>query len=153
MDKKKIDELIKILKENDLSEVTVEEKGVKMTVRRGNITIIEAGAAASTASGHTPPIELPGHEEKKEFRDLEAAYKKLESPMVGTFYRAPSPDADVFVEEGDIFDIGQTLCVVEAMKLMNEIQAEEKGKVVKVAAEDGEPVEFGQPLFFYEPIA
>jgi acetyl-CoA carboxylase biotin carboxyl carrier protein len=153
MDKKKIDELIKILKDNDLSEVTVEEGGVKMTVRRGNITIIEGGAAGSDTTRHTPPIELPGQDEKKEYKDLEAAYKKLESPMVGTFYRAPSPDADVFVEEGDVFEVGQTLCVVEAMKLMNEIQAEEKGKVVKVAADDGDPVEFGQPLFFYEPIA
>jgi acetyl-CoA carboxylase biotin carboxyl carrier protein len=150
MDKKKLDELIKILKDNDLSEVTVEEKGVKMTVRRGNITIVEAGAGQTAA--HTPSMEVPGHPKDEELKRMEAAYRKVESPMVGTFYRSASPDADMFVEEGDIFDKGQTLCVVEAMKLMNEILAEEKGKIVKVAAEDGEAVEFGQPLFFYEPV-
>ena len=150
MDKKKIDELIKILKDNDLSEVTVDEKGVKITVRRGDITIVEGRAGQPVAL--SPPMEIPGHPEDKELKKLEAAYSKVESPMVGTFYRSPSPDADVFVEEGDVFEIGQTLCVVEAMKLMNEILAEEKGKIVKIAAEDGEAVEFGQPLFFYEPV-
>jgi acetyl-CoA carboxylase biotin carboxyl carrier protein len=150
MDKKKLDELIKILKDNDLSEVTVEEKGVRMTVRRGNITIVEAGAGQAAA--YTPSMEVPGHPEDEELKRMEAVYRKVESPMVGTFYRSASPDADMFVEEGDVFDKGQTLCVVEAMKLMNEILAEEKGKIVKVAAEDGEAVEFGQPLFFYEPV-
>jgi acetyl-CoA carboxylase biotin carboxyl carrier protein len=151
MNRKKLDELIKILKDNDLSEVTVEEDGVKMTVRRGNITIIEAGAGQQTAA--SPPMEIPGHPEDKELKKMEAAYRKVESPMVGTFYRSPSPDADVFIEEGDVFDKGQTLCVIEAMKLMNEIQAEENGRIVKITAEDGEAVEFGQPLFFFEPIA
>lgn len=151
MDKKKIDELIKILNDNDLSEVTVEEKGVKMTVRRGDITIVEGVSGKPAAQA--PVMEIPGHPEDEELKKMEAAYSKVESPMVGTFYRAPSPEADVFVEVGDIFDKGQTLCVVEAMKLMNEIQAEEKGKVVKIAAENGEAVEFGQPLFFYEPVA
>ncbi len=149
MDKKKIEELIKILNDNDLSEVTVEEKGVKMTVRRGDITIVEGGAAGPCA---TPAMDIPGHTEDKELQKLEAAYTKIESPMVGTFYRAPSPDADFFVEEGEVFDKGQTLCVIEAMKLMNEILAEEKGRIVKISAENGEAVEFGQPLFFYEPV-
>lgn len=150
MDKKKLDELIKTLNDNDLSEVTVEEKGVKMTVRRGNITIVEGGTAYPVAN--MPAMEIPGHPEDEELKKMEAAYSKVESPMVGTFYRSPSPDADVFVEVGDVFDKGQTLCVVEAMKLMNEILAEEKGKIVKIAAEDAEAVEFGQPLFFYEPV-
>ncbi len=152
MDKKKIDELIKILKDNDLSEVTVEEKGVKMTVRRGDITIIEGGKASAAGLNPPPPMEIPGHTEDKELQKLGASYCKIDSPMVGTFYRAPSPDADFFVEVGDVFEKGQTLCVIEAMKLMNEIQAEEKGRVVKISAENGEAVEFGQPLFFYEPV-
>ncbi|MFA5867859.1 MAG: acetyl-CoA carboxylase biotin carboxyl carrier protein [Actinomycetota bacterium] len=152
MDKKKIDELIKILKNNDLSEVTVEEKGVKITVRRGDITIVEGGTAPAVGLSSPPAMDIPGHAEDKELQKLEASYCKIDSPMVGTFYRSPSPDADFFVEEGDVFDKGQTLCVIEAMKLMNEIQAEEKGRIVKISAENGEAVEFGQPLFFYEPV-
>lgn len=148
MDKKKIDALIKILKDNDLSEITVEEGGTKITVRRGDITIVEGGAGPKEG----PVMEIPGHEPDDETQRLEAAYRKVASPMVGTFYRAPSPDADPFVAEGDEVEAGQTLAVVEAMKLMNEIIAEEPGRIVKIAAADGEPVEFGQALLYYEPL-
>lgn len=75
----------------------------------------------------------------------------ITSPMVGTFYRAPAPDADPYLEVGDSVDIGQTVCIVEAMKLMNEIQSEVKGRVVKILVENAQPVEFGQPLFQIEP--
>ena len=149
MDDKKIKKLIKILNDNDLSELTVEEDGVKITVRRGDITIIEGRAGAGKPDG--PIMEIPGHEEDDEANKLEARYSKVTSPMVGTFFRSPSPDADVFVEEGDTVDVGQTLAVIEAMKLMNEITAEEAGRIIKIAVGDGEPVEFGQPLFYYEP--
>jgi len=73
------------------------------------------------------------------------------SPMVGTFYRAPAPDADPYVEVGDTIEVGQTLCIVEAMKLMNEIESEIRGKVVKILVENAQPVEFGQKLFLIEP--
>lgn len=79
-------------------------------------------------------------------------HKALTSPMVGTFYRSPAPDADPFVEVGDIVEVGQTVCVIEAMKLMNEIEAETKGRVVQVLVENAQPVEFGQKLILVEPL-
>ncbi|HEY6194323.1 MAG TPA: acetyl-CoA carboxylase biotin carboxyl carrier protein, partial [Candidatus Eisenbacteria bacterium] len=78
--------------------------------------------------------------------------KAIVSPMVGTFYRSPAPDADPFVEVGDVVEVGQTVCIIEAMKLMNEIEAETKGRVAQVLVENAQPVEFGQKLFLVEPI-
>jgi acetyl-CoA carboxylase biotin carboxyl carrier protein len=75
----------------------------------------------------------------------------ITSPMVGTFYRAPAPDADPYVESGDLVEVGQTVCIIEAMKLMNEIESEHRGRVVKVLVENAQPVEFGQKLFLIEP--
>ena len=154
--KKKIDELIVILKKNDLSEITVEEGGVKITVRQGDITIVEGGAGAAGKlphlGGHASAAKTADQAGSDETAELEAKYATLVSPMVGTFYRSASPDADAFVEEGDTFEAGATLCVVEAMKLMNDIVADEAGRVVKIAAVDGGPVEFGQTLLFFEPL-
>ena len=76
----------------------------------------------------------------------------ISSPMVGTFYRAPAPDADPYVEVGDRVDVGQTVCIVEAMKLMNEIESEVRGTIVKVLVENSQPVEYGQQLFLIEPV-
>ena len=78
--------------------------------------------------------------------------KAITSPMVGTFYRAPAPDADPFIETGDVVEPGQTVCIIEAMKLMNEIEAEFKGRVVQVLVENAQPIEFGQKLFLVEPV-
>jgi oxaloacetate decarboxylase alpha subunit len=75
----------------------------------------------------------------------------ITSPMVGTFYRAPAPDADPYVESGDLVEVGQTVCIIEAMKLMNEIESEHRGRVVKILVENAQPVEFGQKLFLIEP--
>ena len=100
-----------------------------------------AGPATSSeaGSGNAPAADAPSH------------LKAITSPMVGTFYRAPAPDADPFVETGDVVEAGQTVCIIEAMKLMNEIEAEFKGKVVQVLVENAQPVEFGQKLFLVEP--
>ena len=78
--------------------------------------------------------------------------RAITSPMVGTFYRAPAPDADPFVEAGDVVEPGQTVCIIEAMKLMNEIETEVKGRVARILVENGQPVEFGQTLFLLEPV-
>ena len=79
-------------------------------------------------------------------------HKPVSSPMVGTFYRSPAPDADPFVEIGDIVEVGQTVCIIEAMKLMNEIEAEVKGRVARILVDNAQPVEFGQKLFLIEPL-
>ncbi len=99
-----------------------------------------AGGAAPVAVEAKPPADPDSH------------LKAVTSPMVGTFYRSPAPDADPFVEVGDVIEVGQTVCIIEAMKLMNEIEAETKGRVVKLLVENAQPVEFGQKLFLVEPL-
>ena len=143
--KKKLEELVKFMKENDLCELEIEEEGRKIKLKK-----------------YTPTIsEINLLQEKKEFASSEVTSQKetkkenlieMTSPMVGTFYRAPSPGAKPFVEEGDIINPGDVVCIIEAMKLMNEIKAEVKGEIVKILVENGEPVEFGQPLFLIRPL-
>jgi acetyl-CoA carboxylase biotin carboxyl carrier protein len=107
--------------------------------------LVAAGAPArspSTAAGAPGPAGEAGT----------GSAIAVNSPMVGTFYRAPAPDADPYVEVGTVVEVGQTLCIIEAMKLMNEIEAEVRGRVVRILAENTQPVEFGQPLFMLEPV-
>jgi oxaloacetate decarboxylase alpha subunit len=99
-----------------------------------------AAAVASAPVAEAEPVATDSH------------LKPIASPMVGTFYRAPAPDADPFVEVGDVVEVGQTVCIIEAMKQMNEIEAETKGRVVKILVENAQPVEFGQKLFLVEPL-
>ena len=96
-------------------------------------------AAPASVATAAPPAKPADH------------HAAITSPMVGTFYRAPAPDADPYVEVGDMVELGQTVCIVEAMKLMNEIESEVKGRVTKILVENAQPVEFGQPLFLVEP--
>jgi len=145
MDINQVRELVKLLGESAISEITVEEDGVKITVRKGLSPITESKASVSEK------VDLP--QEKTASDDsYPSHWKKITSPMVGTFYRAPSPDAEPFVDVDDEVDEGQTLCIVEAMKLMNEIAAEERGIIRKIAVENGQAVEYGQLLFLYEPV-
>ncbi len=99
-------------------------------------------AAEPAAAAPAAPAAAPAASDK---------YKVITSPMVGTFYRAPAPDADPFVENGDAVDVGQTVCIIEAMKLMNEIESEFKGRIVQILVENAQPVEFGQKLFLVDP--
>jgi acetyl-CoA carboxylase biotin carboxyl carrier protein len=144
----KIRNLIKLLEESGISEISIEEEGVKITVRKGPLTIVESpGEVVETGSEFKSVEATPSAEGRAPGR------KEILSPMVGTFYRAPASDADPFVEEGDVVEKGQTVCMIEAMKLMNEIAADEKGRIVKILAENAQPVEYGQPLFQFEPIS
>ncbi|MTI95087.1 MAG: acetyl-CoA carboxylase biotin carboxyl carrier protein [Firmicutes bacterium] len=151
----KIDELVKLIeavRTSNYDEFTLETGDVKLTLRRGGkVEVASAPVSAPAPAPETPssnpapatpaPVEQPREE----------GLIEVTAPMVGTFYRAPAPDADPFVEPGTVVKPGDTLCILEAMKLMNEIQAETGGEVVEVAVENGELVEFGQLLFTLRP--
>ena len=141
VDLEQVRAIIALAAEADLAELTVESEGLKVSVKRG------AHAPAPARAGANP-----AHHEPAASDVLQNHFQPITAPMVGTFYRAPAPDAKPYVEIGDIVEPGQVVCIIEAMKLMNEIESEVKGKIVKVPAESGKPVEFGQALFLIEPI-
>jgi acetyl-CoA carboxylase biotin carboxyl carrier protein len=142
---KEIRALLELLREYGLSEVEVERSGERVRLRRdAAVPGPEPAAAPAGRAPATGPAEASRETSRPELVTIEA-------PMVGIFYRAPSPDAEPFVREGDAVKRGQVLCIIEAMKLMNEIESKAGGRVVRVLAENGQPVEYGQPLFLIEP--
>ena len=156
MDLKEIQNLIKFVSNSGVAEVKLETGDIKITIRttlEGNspdITYVQqapmqqAIAAAPIALAPTAPVtSAPTDENSK--------YITIKSPMIGTFYRKPSPDKPMFVEVGSSINKGDVLCVVEAMKLFNEIESEISGKIVKILVDDMSPVEFDQPLFLVDP--
>jgi acetyl-CoA carboxylase biotin carboxyl carrier protein len=150
----RVDALAEVLRRHDLSEIEVEESGVRIYVRRGGAvepTVFAAHAPAPVAHPvHTPaapttsatPAAPPP---STDTGDGNVAY--VTSPFVGTFYRSPSPDTSPFVDVGTRIKKGQVLCIVEAMKLMNEIESEIEGSIVQILVENGQAVEYGEPLF------
>ncbi|HYH03243.1 MAG TPA: acetyl-CoA carboxylase biotin carboxyl carrier protein [Bacillota bacterium] len=161
MNIKELKELVKMLDGTDIVEFTYENDGTKVAIKKGydNLTPVihpapltpipvpgMAAVAAQTSivSAQTPSII----EEKNE--GLGPNQVLIVAPMVGTFYRAPGPDVDPFVQAGQHVEAGQVVCIIEAMKLMNEIESEYKGKVVDVLVQNAQPVEYGQPLFVLE---
>lgn len=153
MNLKEIKELIKILGETDIADFNLESEGVKVAIRKGSALTASAPTAAlpamATAAAPAAPAPVAPAPAAADV-GVKANYEYIKAPMVGTFYRTPAPDADPFVELGQSIKVGQTVCIVEAMKLMNEIESEFDGKVVEVLVENGQPVEFGQPLFAIE---
>ncbi|NCO58027.1 MAG: acetyl-CoA carboxylase, biotin carboxyl carrier protein [Nitrospirae bacterium CG18_big_fil_WC_8_21_14_2_50_70_55] len=154
MTNKDIRDLIRILSRTDVEELEVERSGTRVRLRRfgrtppavaaqGAVPAVAAPVAAvvANAPAAAPPAAEGG---------LQKGQEVITSPIVGTFYRAPAPDAPPYVAEGDQVKAGQTLCVIEAMKLMNEVEAEKGCRIVKVLLEDATPVEFGEPLFVIE---
>ena len=152
MNVKEIKEMINLMNENNLSELEIEKEGMRIKLKK------------STAFGQeqvSAPIFIerekaqPAAEERaQEVLHKEAGPNKLEikTPMVGTFYRASSPEAPPFVQVNQDIEPGQVICIIEAMKLMNEIKSEIKGKILEILVDNAEPVEFGQPLFLIEPL-
>ena len=140
----RIRELVRIVEESGIGEITIEEDGMRVTVRT------TADAPAGVPSG--APLALPEPGPAPLGATTPNGFVRVEAPMVGTFYRAPQPDSPPFVEEGDVVAEGQTLCILEAMKLMNEVKAELEAIVRRVHVENAEPVEFGQVLFDLEPL-
>jgi oxaloacetate decarboxylase alpha subunit len=137
----RIREVVRIVQETGVGEITIEEDGTRVSVRRTAEQTYVPAPAAPPAEGELPPVAP---------RDNGLA--RVESPMVGTFYRAPAPGSAAFVEEGDAVSSGTTLCILEAMKLMNEVKSEIEGIIRKIHVGNGEPVEYGQLLFELEPI-
>ncbi len=140
----RIREIVRIVQESGVHEVTIEDAGMRVTVRRTE----ERGAAVSTPG---PSEEIEEFEPRFEV-PAAPGLVRIEAPMVGTFYRAPEPGADPFVAEGDVVVPGQTLCILEAMKLMNEVKVEQAGVILAIHAENAQPVEYGQLLFELEPV-
>jgi len=157
MNLKELKELIEMLKNTDISELEIERSGVKVRLRKGgDVTFhptmprMEYPPAAIVAPSVVEP-ERPAPEQASVPAPAAVNQVKVTSPIVGTFYRSSSPEKPVYVEVGDIVKKGQVLCIIEAMKLMNEIESEVAGKVVQALVENGQPVEYGQALFMIEP--
>jgi acetyl-CoA carboxylase biotin carboxyl carrier protein len=143
--RKEIEDLVELLNRYHLTELELEKKGMRIRVRREPPPTVSAEPSVVV---EPPP---PSHLQSSVFQADTGQFLTVTSPIVGTFYRASSPDANPYVEEGDMVKKGQVLCIVEAMKLMNEIEAEADGRIVKILVESTTPVEFGQPLFLIDP--
>ena len=149
---KEIQEIINFIKKSDLDDVSIETENIKIRVKKnnGNFIATEQPKVVKTEiKQQTPVIENKVSEEKKENTPNNNII--IKSPMIGTFYRSPNPESDPFVSEGDSIKVGQTICIVEAMKLFNDIESEVSGKIVKILVDDNSPVEYDQPLFEVDP--
>ncbi|MBC7849249.1 MAG: acetyl-CoA carboxylase biotin carboxyl carrier protein [Chitinophagaceae bacterium] len=158
MDFKQIQELIKMINKSNIGEVTIEEKGFKLTIKQKEEpaqNVIASGFAAPATmqpAYQQPQLQASAPAEKSKANDAPPSNTiTIKSPMIGTFYRSPSPGKPVFIEPGDDITPGKVVCIIEAMKLFNEIESEVKGKIVKILVEDASPVEYDQPLFLVEP--
>jgi acetyl-CoA carboxylase biotin carboxyl carrier protein len=161
MDFKQIQELIKMINKSNIGEVSIEEKGFKLTIKQKEEPVqqiitapISAQPVAAAAPAPAAPVPAAAAAPEKPARPAEPPVSNIvtiKSPMIGTFYRSPSPDKASFVNVGDEIEPGTVVCIIEAMKLFNEIESEVKGKIVKVLIEDASPVEYDQPLFQVEP--
>ncbi|HWB90543.1 MAG TPA: acetyl-CoA carboxylase biotin carboxyl carrier protein [Puia sp.] len=163
MDFKQIQELIKMINKSNIGEVSIEEKGFKLTIKQKEEPAVQqviaapmhaSPVAALPAAPAAAPQPQPAAAAEKAAKTAEAPAGNtvtIKSPMIGTFYRSPSPDKPSFVNVGDEIAPGKVVCIIEAMKLFNEIESEVQGKIVKVLVEDASPVEYDQPLFLVEP--
>jgi len=145
MDIKQLKQVVKILKDNDLNEIEIEDNDSRIVVKSGMVQAVAPMVAQSAASAQA--AAEPAAAAVKPV----SKYAVIKSPMVGTFYRSPSPDSEFYVEKGQFVNKGQTICIVEAMKLMNEIESDVKGQIVSILVDNGQPVEYGEPLFEIDP--
>lgn len=144
-------ELLAVLNQTDITELTLKSSEFELTVRKGERSESQVVVPSMPASTPTQ-VELPAPTpESTSASTAEKKWVEIISPMVGTFYRSPTPDEPSYVEVGDSIRRGQTVCIIEAMKLMNELEAEINGQVMEVLVENGEPVEYGQPLMRVNP--
>lgn len=141
-----VEKLAKVLADNSLTEISLEDGEQAITLRKD---LVMTGAPVQTAVPQAAAL-VPAVSAQEQPAEPAKKGKPITSPMVGTFYSAPSPDAKPFVEVGQTISQGDVVCIVEAMKLMNEIEAECSGKIVEICVKDGQPVEFGQVLMYVE---
>lgn len=146
MDIRKVKKLIELLEESDVAEIEIHEGEESVRISRGNsAATMMAAPVAPVAAAPAAPVATAAPTAPAAEPELEGHV--IRSPMVGTFYRAPSPGAKAFVEEGQTVAVGDTLCIIEAMKILNQIETDKAGTVKKILVENGQPVEFNQPLF------
>ena len=153
MNLKEIKEIISLMNENDLAEIEIERDGLKLKLKKSGLEqSLMVPAAPVPYSLERIPSPTTTQEPVASGDTAKKGGAEIKSPMVGTFYRAASPETPPFVEVGQTVEVGQVVCIVEAMKLMNEIKSEVRGKIKEIVVENAEPVEFGQTLFVVEPL-
>ncbi|MFL2996289.1 MAG: acetyl-CoA carboxylase biotin carboxyl carrier protein [Cytophagales bacterium] len=148
---KEIQDIINFIKKTDLDDVSIETENYKIRVKKNNATVSEIKKSKNISTQISEPVQT---EVKKIVKTEDKEPSKnviVKSPMIGTFYRSPNPESDPFISEGDSIKIGQKVCIIEAMKLFNDIESEISGKIVKILVDDNSPVEFDQPLFEVDP--
>ena len=142
MNIKEIQDIINFIKKTDLDDVSIETENYKIRVKKNNAEVIQLKEKKKI------PVKIENDEIKlTEESEIETNHITIKSPMIGTLYRSPNPESEPYINEGDTINAGQTICIIEAMKLFNEIESEFSGKVIKILVDDTSPVEFDQPLF------
>lgn len=146
MNIKEIQDIINFIKKTDLDDVSIETENYKIRVKKNNAEVTQLKDKKKI------PVEIENDETKltKE-SEIETNHITIKSPMIGTLYRSPNPESEPYINEGDTINAGQTICIIEAMKLFNEIESEFSGKIIKILVDDTSPVEFDQPLFIIDP--
>ena len=154
---KEIKKMIKFVAKAGASEVSIETEKMKLTIKTGDKTAVHQAApviqppAPAVIEPKQSVVEPSSEAQQDAVSEEQSKYLTIKAPIIGTFYRKPSPEEPAFVETGDTVSEGSVLCVIEAMKLFNEIESEVSGKIVKILVEDSSPVEFDQPLFLIDP--
>jgi acetyl-CoA carboxylase biotin carboxyl carrier protein len=155
MDIKQIQDLIRFVSKSGVNEVSIEQKDFKITIKTNETQpqVIHASIPAQTAPAILPPAPVAAAPvAPTAAAEPVSNYLTIKSPMIGTFYRSSSPDKPLFVNVGDEIKTGSVVCIIEAMKLFNEIESEISGRIVKILVDNASPVEYDQPLFLVEPI-
>tara|TARA_B100001750_G_scaffold209460_1_gene189378 strand:+ start:2023 stop:2466 length:444 start_codon:yes stop_codon:yes gene_type:complete len=146
MNIKEIQDIINFIKKTDLDDVSIETENYKIRVKKNNAEVTELKEKKKI------PVKIDNDETKLiEESEIKTNHITIKSPMIGTLYRSPNPESEPYINEGDTINAGQTICIIEAMKLFNEIESEFSGKVIKILVDDTSPVEFDQPLFIIDP--
>jgi acetyl-CoA carboxylase biotin carboxyl carrier protein len=151
---KELSELLAAIATNNITELTLKNADFELTVSQGKpqlTTISTTVVDMERQIGSSPAIEAQQITDRQPVSTVDKNWVEIKSPMVGTFYRSPAPDEPAFASIGDRLRVGQTVCIIEAMKLMNEIEAESAGQVMEVLVENGQPIEFGQTLMYVNP--